>query len=181
VIVPTAAVATIVELLERQSRVEVAAGGGGVVFRAGGEEFFTKLIEGNYPNYRQVIPSFRKPVSLRVARDAMRHALEWVKVVQKDKESSVKLCAEGSEITLSVSTPDVGAVEEKVALLAPIKGNVHVALQIRYLLPMVAREGGDEFILTTEFVADGVAMGALVVSEANEDFLGILMPMRIGS
>lgn len=180
VIVPIAAVPTLVEMLGRQSRVEVSMGGGGIAFRAGDEEFFTKLLEGNYPNFRQVIPSFRQPVELRVSRDAMRHALEWVKVVQKDKESSVKLYAEGKEITLSVTTPDVGEVEERIELLATIKGKVHVAMQIRYLLPMVTREGGDEFILSTEFAADGVVMGALVVSEATEDFLGILMPMRIG-
>lgn len=178
VILPSSAVTSIVEMLDRQKLVKVATGGGGIVFRGEGEEFFTKLIDANYPNYRQVIPSFNHPVSLRVARHAIRHALEWCKVMQNGSDTTVKLSAEGSEITVSVTAPDVGEVEERVSLLAPIHGNIRVALNIRYLMGMVARDGGDEFILTTEIVRDGAVMGALIVSEVNEDFLGILMPMR---
>src|SRR6058998_2184364 len=50
----------------------------------------TELNEGNYPNYRQVIPSEAKE-RVTVAREEFMHALRRAEIMTSDKSNSVKL------------------------------------------------------------------------------------------
>lgn len=181
-IVPTKALATIADLLERHERVQVAGDSSGVCFVTPAESFFTKLIEGNYPNFRQVIPNFIKPTKLTVERPAMQKALAWAKLYRTSKDTSVKLAADGGQLTVSVSSPEVGEAEEVLPLIRSDEAKMRVALNLTYLEQMVNREGGDYFQFECEPETGhnaGMVMGPILVREENEAFLGVLMPMRL--
>lgn len=184
VIIPNNALGPIADLLERHDRVEVAGDGSGIAFRAEGESFFTKLIEGNYPNFKQVIPVFHDPMKVTVGRGAMQKALAWAKLYRTSKDTSAKLYAADGHLTLRVSSPEVGEAEEVLPLIGGAAVKMQVAINLAYLEQMAARDGGDYFSLECEPEKAGThnagtVMGPLLVREDNQDFLGVLMPMRL--
>lgn len=182
VIVPNKSLAPIADLLERHPRVEVAGDASGICFRAQGESYFTKVIEGSYPNFKQVIPNFHRPVRVSVERLAMQKALAWAKLYRTSKDTSAKLTARDGHLTIEVFSPEIGEAEEVLPTVRD-SGEMRVALNITYLEQMVNREGGDYFTLECEPETSdhnkGVVLGPLKIIEENEDFLGVLMPMRI--
>lgn len=183
VVVPTKALAPIADLLARHERAEVAGGESGIAFRTADERFFTRRIEGNYPNYQQVIPNYPSPIRIAVDRAAMRKGLAWAKLFADQKDSSVKMTVTDGVLTMSTFSPDRGEAEETLPILSGGEASMRVAINLRFLEQFVARDGGEHFVFEDPGGQgkdrDGSVTGPIVIREDDEDFLGIIMPMRI--
>src|SRR5512137_1161565 len=75
----------------------------------------TKLIEGNYPNYRQVIPAETKE-RVTLSREEFLHALRRAEIMTSDKQNSVKLAFGKNTLAITANTPDVGEARETMAV-----------------------------------------------------------------
>src|SRR5207237_8084576 len=94
--------------------IDVVLGEREVVFRVDATEVTTRLIEGEFPNYQQLIPS-GYPNRLTVARDALQAAVNRVRLVGQSKDTApirLGMTAEGLE--LSAIAQDVGEAHESV-------------------------------------------------------------------
>lgn len=105
-----------------------------VVFELADQRLVSRLLEGQYPNYRQLIPrQFARQMTLE--RRLFLGALERIAVLADQKNSVVKLSldAEQQELALSVEAQDVGSGREVVP--AQISGEtVDVAFNVKYLM-----------------------------------------------
>ena len=105
-----------------------------VVFELGHQRITTRLLEGQYPNYRQLIPrQFER--QLTVDRKQLMGALERIGVLADQRNNIVKLSVLGSEQTLalSVEAQEVGSGREEMT--AQITGDdLDIAFNVRYLL-----------------------------------------------
>ncbi len=94
----------------------------------------SRLLEGQYPNYRQLIPrQFSRQIT--VERRVIASALERIAVLADQKNNIVKMTLDSAQqsLTLSVDAPDVGSGRETVA--AQISGeDLEIAFNVRYLL-----------------------------------------------
>src|SRR6185503_2236972 len=75
----------------------------------------TKLIEGTYPNYRQVIPGETKE-RVPLAREEFLHALKRAEIMTSDKQNSVKLSFSKNNLAITANTPDIGEARETMAI-----------------------------------------------------------------
>ena len=82
------------------------------VFEAGATRLTTRLIEGEYPNYRNLLPS-SYPNILTVGRDALLEALRRVKILAQDS-TPVRLTLGGDTLQLTAITQDVGNAAEEI-------------------------------------------------------------------
>ncbi len=139
--------------------------GGGIVLT-------TRLIEGDYPNYQGLIPQ-NQPNTLTVAREPFAEALRRVKLLARDA-TPVRLEMSADGLELKAVTQDVGQGSE--SLDATYTGeDLTVAFNPDYLLAGVEAAAGDEITLAT---IDSLKP-AVVRSTASEDYLYLLMPVRV--
>ena len=75
----------------------------------------TRLIEGNYPNYRQVIPTETKE-RIPLVREEYLHALRRAQLMTTDKQTSVKLAFGRNQLAITANSPDVGEACETIAI-----------------------------------------------------------------
>src|SRR5215813_5095262 len=75
----------------------------------------TKLIEGNYPNYRQVIPAETKE-RISLAREEFLHALRRAEIMTSEKSNSVKLNFGKNRLEITANSPEVGEAKESLAV-----------------------------------------------------------------
>src|SRR5947209_19605364 len=75
----------------------------------------TKLIEGNYPNYRQVIPAEAKE-RIALGREEFLHALRRAEIMTSEKQNSVKLNFGKNSLSITANSPDVGEAQENLAI-----------------------------------------------------------------
>lgn len=154
--------------------VEVFLGERYVTFRLEGTELSARLIEGDFPNYQQLIPS-GYPNKLTVDRDALTHAVERVSLVGGSNRDSapIRLAMSADGLELSATAQDVGQSYEPVE--AKYEGtDLTVAFNSRFLLDGVDAAAASE--ITIESVDP---LKPAVLRGGDSDFLYLLMPVRI--
>jgi len=154
--------------------IDVVLGEREVVFRVGGTEVTTRLIEGDFPNYQQLIPS-GYPNRLTVSRDALQAAVNRVRLVGQSKDTApirLGMTAEGLE--LSAIAQDVGEAHESVE--AKYEGtDLTVAFNSQFLLDGIDVAASDEVVIES---TDPLKPAVMKATDS-ADFLYLLMPVRI--
>jgi len=136
VTIPAKALQELMKMLERQtgSSVTVQFDPGQAVFEWTDQRLTSRLLEGQYPNYRQLIPkSFNR--QLTVERRLFLSALERIAVLADQKNNIVKLSLDSTnqELSLSVDAQDVGSGKETIP--AQITGeDLDIAFNVKYLM-----------------------------------------------
>jgi DNA polymerase-3 subunit beta len=137
VTVPSKALRELERMIQMNSSGEAVAvrfDQGQLVCEWANQRLTSRLLEGQYPNYRQLIPrQFSRQMTAE--RRLFTSALERIAVLADQKNSIVKLSLDSvkQEIVLSVEAQDVGSGRE--ALPAQISGDdLDIAFNVRYLL-----------------------------------------------
>jgi DNA polymerase-3 subunit beta len=131
-----------------------------------------RLIEGTFPNYRQLIPE-SYPSRLTIKRDELLEAIDRASLVAED-HIPVRLQLQEGGVELSVSRQDVGGESEHVD--ADYKGEeMTIAFNSRYLNDGVVAVDDEEVVIdVSDPLKPGVISGAKTT-----DFLYLLMPVRL--
>ncbi len=93
--------------------VKVSMGSGQIAFDLNNTLLVSKLIEGNYPNYRQVIPAEAKE-RVTLERETFLNSLRRVSLLASDKSNSIKLNFGKNNIDITANTPEVGEAKESL-------------------------------------------------------------------
>ena len=175
-IVPAKAVNELTRLLQDKGTVEIKFGENQASFSLHNENGFsvlliTKLIEGNYPNYRQVIPGEAKE-RISLGREEFQQALRRAEIMTSEKANSVKLAFGRNNLTITANSPEVGEARETMAI--NYKGKEFaIAFNPRYLIDPLGSLTEDEvFIELIDELRPGVV-------KINGPFLYVVMPMRL--
>jgi DNA polymerase-3 subunit beta len=162
-----------VQRLAGDGEIEVVLRERDVVFRTSRAEVTARLIEGDFPNYEQLIPS-GYPNRLTVVREALIDALDRVQIVGQNRDNAaVRLLMSAGGLELSMSAQDVGNAQE--SLDAKFEGTeLTVAFNPVFLRDGVEAVDGDEVALDT---IDPLKPATLR-SAGGDDFLYLLMPVR---
>ena len=141
-------------------------------FEVGPVKVTTRLIEGDFPNYRGLIPS-NHPNALTVDREALLDAVRRVRLLAQES-TPVRLAMSSEGLQLVAVTQDVGQAHEAVE--ASYSGDeLTVAFNPEYLIDGIEVAPGDEIILET---VDELKP-ALLKSSDDPNFLYLLMPVRV--
>ncbi len=171
VIVPTKAVTELVRLLGDDGDVKLNIAENQVAFEVGGTLLVSKLIEGNYPNYRQVIPGEAKE-RITLEREQFLNAVHRVSLLSSEKSNSVKLVFTKNNIEIAANTPDIGEAKESLPVV--YKGReFSIAFNPEFLQAPLRNLTNDEVYLD---LIDEMSPGVIKIQSP---FLYVLMPMRI--
>src|SRR4026207_1931646 len=114
-IVPPKALEQIRRLFPAEEELEIARGDNHIGFRSPFTAVFTRLIEGPYPNYEQVIPRDNDKVA-NAPKAGLTQALRRMAVVASDQTHRVRLAFAPNSLRLSVETPDLGEAHEELEI-----------------------------------------------------------------
>jgi DNA polymerase-3 subunit beta len=174
VLVPSRALHELGRVITAAGTLTLRLGERDATFEVGDVRLSTVLIEGEFPNYRGLIPA-RQPNRLTVGREALLEALRRVKLLASQATATpVRLAMSDDGLELSAVTQDVGQAHE--ALDATYEGTeLTVAFNPEFLLQGVEVTPGDEVAIET---VDALKP-ALVKSSESPEFLYLLMPVRV--
>jgi DNA polymerase-3 subunit beta len=142
-------------------------------FTVGGVRLTTRLLDGRFPDYRQLIPP-GYPNMLRVGREALLDALRRVRLLVRDNTTPVRLSMRPGSVELTVVSQEVGHASEDVD--AEFEGEeLTVAFNPSYLIDGVEAVVGDEVVLETV----DATKPATVRAPEHDDYRYLLMPVRV--
>jgi DNA polymerase-3 subunit beta len=145
------------------------------VVRRPGVTLSMRLIEGLFPDYRQVIP---KPGerTVKLGRERFQETLRRISLLSTDKAHAVKLEVTAGSLRVTSQNPDLGEAKEEVPVEyagEPLK----IGFNARYILDVLAAmQSKDVSFELADDLSPGVLRGS---DEADQGFTAVVMPMRI--
>ena len=144
-----------------------------VTFQRSGVFLTSRVMEGTYPNYQQVIPKDNSKKAT-VDRAALEAALRRVAVLSRDKTNAVRITLDSGVLTLYTSNPDLGEATEELPV--QYRGeSLTTGFNARYLLDALAAMESE----TVHLEMKSALSPCVVKPEGDPGFLCVVMPMKV--
>ncbi len=175
-IVPPKALEQIRKLFGASDELDIARSDNHLGFRSGSTVVFTRLIEGPYPNYEQVIPRENDKEAI-IEKQSLISAIRRVGVVASDQTHRVRLSFSPGMLKFSVSTPDLGEAQDEMSV--SYEGEeLEIGFNATYLLEILKFMPTDDVRFTFK-APERAATIEPVGWDDPASYLCLVMPLRL--
>ena len=142
-------------------------------FKSDNMNLISKLIDGNYPDYMQVIPE-KVEYEVTFSKGRLESVLRHVSVMAAEPSRRVLFQFQSGSVEVTSQTPDIG--ESHDTILAEYKGeDIPIAFNSNYFLDVIRNLSCDDIILG--FSSSNAPV--VVKNPQDKDFTAVIMPMKI--
>jgi DNA polymerase-3 subunit beta len=132
-----------------------------------------RLLEANFPDYRSVIPQ-RERFSIKANRISLLEAMRKMVILSNERYRAVKISLENDVMELVSTNPELGEARESMPM--QYRGErLEAGFNPRYFIDILQSMDSEEVSLG--FVDN--SKPCILKGEADEGFLGLIMPMRL--
>jgi DNA polymerase-3 subunit beta len=170
-IVPARALGELARIAQEGEKLELAVHENQVIFATGDALLTTRRIDGQFPNYKQLVPeAFDHELAL--PREELLDVVRRVSVMAQ-RNSPLRLRFADGELTVSAQTQDVGEARE--SLPVPFSGEpLEIGFNAEFLRDGIESVFGDQ--LRLQLISP---LRPAVLQGESDDFLYLIMPIRL--
>jgi DNA polymerase-3 subunit beta len=175
-IVPPKALEQVRRLFPADEDLEIARGENHLGFRSPFTAVYTRLIEGPYPNYEQVIPKDNDRIAL-ADKSALIGALKRMSVIASDQTHRIRLAFNAGMLKFSVQTPDLGEAQDEI----PVRYTgdpLEIGFNATYLLEILRYMPTEEVRLTFKAPERAATIEPQGWADPAQ-YLCLVMPLRL--
>lgn len=171
IIIPAKTVNELMRIVHGEKEVEILFSETQVGFRMGNMLMISRLIEGKFPNYDQVIPKKTKE-KVKVNREEFLSIIRRVSLITNGKSNMVKFRFHDGTLTLTASNPDIGEAKDDMTIDYKSE-DFSIAFNPVFLVD--ALKVLEEETITFEF-SESTLPG---VVKSSDEFTYVVMPMKL--
>ena len=181
IILPAKTVAELMRLLDKGEKVKISFNDRRAAFQIATDKdssgmidhvyLYSKVVEGNYPNYQQVIPK-ETHQRIKLERELLLQCVHRAALVCSEKANSVKIKLSSNLLELMAQSPDFGEAHESMAI-GYSGPDLQVAFNPAFMIDPLRALAKDEVFFE---VKDEVSPG---VFKTLDNFVCVIMPVRL--
>ena len=171
--VPAKMMNEINHLLEGRESVDIAFSDKKALFTIGTTIVATRLIAGDYPNTKNIVPKMTN-YSLEVNANDFVKAIERANILSLDRENIVDLSMSEEAVEISAKSSQVGSAVERIDAFRYVGQNLHISFNSSFVIDAIKALGSAD--VTFAFVGE---MKPFIVENASDDsVVQIVTPVR---
>ncbi len=173
-IVPSKALQQVERLFDAEDQLQIGRSDSHLGFRTERTEVYTRLIEGPYPNYEQVIPKDNDRHAV-MATAELAGAVRRVAIVASDQTHRVRLSFGPERLRLMVQTPDLGEAEDVV----PIEYTgepIEIGFNANYVQEVLRHIDTDDVRISLKAPERPATFEPV---GSSDDYICLVMPLRL--
>ena len=160
-------------LIDFNDSIKIKLNSNKIVFFIGESILISKLIDGNFPDYKRVIPKDNNNF-LKVNRQEFSLAVDRVSTITSDKSPVIKLKLLKNIMNLSSVNSENGTATEDIE--TEYSGTeIEIGFNSKYILEMINNLEDEDITLNFKDSSSPV----IAKEESNQDLVYVLMPMRV--
>jgi len=175
-LMPYRFLAFISDILPESGELEISIGKNQIFLKFNSCFVISQLLEGSqdFPDYERVIPDEKKLRVLLLDRSAFQSTLRRISLFVTDRYNKVKFTFSKQRLTVTVSTPEVGEAQERMAI--DYSGeDQNIAFNPEFLLEFLARVDAEKVL----FGFSAETKPVLLRPESDTEFLYVAMPLKL--
>ncbi len=145
-------------------------------FKINHTEIMSRVIDGKFPNYKQVIPK-EYEMTATVQTGKFLESLRRAMIFTREPTNKVVLHFSKDSLTIEAKTPDLGEAEEEIPIESDAKEDISIGVNAQFLLESL-RE------MESNSIAVGITgqMSPITITPDNDkDYISIIMPIKVKS
>jgi len=171
-IIPTKAITELNRALQDEGFAEVIISENQAMFKIDKVVIITRLIEGEFPNYEQVIP--KKPMSkIRINTQRFLMGARRVGLLTHQDSQSIRLDFLRDRMIVSKNSPEIGEGKDEIELASPTDKELSIGFNPAYLMDALKNIDVDEI----DFELNGPDKAGVI--KAGEGYLYLILPMQL--
>jgi DNA polymerase-3 subunit beta len=173
IIIPSKTLSELSKLLnDTDEEVEISITENQALFKFSGISIVSRLIEGQFPNYKQVIPDQNKTTAV-VTKDKLLSATKRASLLAKQDSNIIKINLKSNKLVITANTPEVGQAYEEVPI--ELQGEeTEIAFNAKYLIDCLKVISDEKVNLE---LSGSLSPG--VIKTKNEyEYIYVIMPVR---
>lgn len=176
-IVPLRTTTEVLRVISSEEGVEdvkISAKENQISFSVGDTYIVSRLIEGSFPNYNQIVPESFK-ITADVKLNELLSAVKMSSLFARDSaNNNVRVAVSKDTLTISSIASETGTAKSSVAAKTT-GGDVEIAFNARYMLDILNVLGEDD--VTLNF--NGSTVAGAITSPKDKDYVYIIMPLKL--
>lgn len=174
-IIPAKALAEVSRVIadSKEKEIKITIGTDQAAFKYEDVYLVSRLIQGQFPDYKQVIPK-GSDVKVTVDTKDILEAAERAAVIASGSANIVKFEVKGSSLHVAANTPDVGSIDEAIKVEVKGKEKTSIAFNVRLIIEVLKAISTDKVALELS----GPLSPGVIKPVSGEDYIYIAMPIR---
>ncbi len=173
-IVPAKALQELSKILDDEGDINIQLNENQIIFSNSEVVLMSRLIDGQFPNYNQVIPK-ETDKHINCPVNDLLAATRRVALMASDKSNSVKYTMSNNKLVITANTPEVGEAQEEMDI-AYTGENISVAFNAKYVQDVLKNIVSADCVLG---LSTSLNPGVFTPKEEDKKYVCIVMPMRI--
>ena len=174
VIIPTKTVQEVKRMLGDDGEIGIKFSDNQVLFDFSNSFILSRLIEGEYPNYKKVIPE-RSTKEITVSREDFLSATRRASIFTDQDSMAIKLSIKKKKMTILKNTPYLGEAREEIDVDYTGDGDLEIGFNPRYLIDVLKSLTDENIVLEVD---DSNQPG---VVRRGEEYTYVVLPMQLTS
>ena len=176
VVVPPKALEMVEKLCSEEGSVEIVVDGNHLGIRENEVVIFSRLIEGTYPNYEQVIPFYNNKIAV-IDTEKLNEALRRMLILANTVTHRVRLYIKENQLNVSVKTEELGEGEETIDVEYK-EEPLEIYFNGSYLLDVLKYSESEQVKMCMQTSETGILIVPASESE-NQRYLNVIMPLKV--
>jgi DNA polymerase-3 subunit beta len=172
VIIPTKTVQEVKRMLEDAGDIQVKFSDNQILFAFPTSFVISRLIEGEYPNYKKVIPE-KSSKEIKVLREDFLAATRRASIFTDQDSMAIKFSVRKKKMTISKNTPYLGEAKEEIDIDYSGSDELDIGFNPRYLIDVLKSMDDDEIIFE---VNDSNKPGVI---RKGTEYTYVVLPMQL--
>lgn len=143
-----------------------------ILFKLNDICIISRLIDGHYPNYKQVIPNDFN-TKLRVKTKDLLEAVERASLLAKESSNIVKININENKLIINLNSPDVGRIHEEINIFNNGESN-QIAFNSKYIIDVLKVIDAEEIYIEMK----GSLSPGIITPVDNDNYLYLILPVR---
>ncbi len=174
VVVPIKTIQEVKRLLLDEGDIKIQFGENQIMFSFPTSFIISRLIEGEYPNYKKVIPQKSKK-EVKVNRDEFLSAARRASIFTDQDSLAIKLDIQKNKMTISKNTPYLGESKEQIDIMYTGDDTLEIGFNPKYLIDVLKNLEEQEVSFE---VSDASKPGVI---RKGEEYTYVVLPMQLNA
>ena len=176
IIIPLKTVNEVSRILESSGTCRFSFNNNQCFFKIGNTEIISRIVDGQFPNYRQVLPKefmFEMEISTKKLYDSVKRAM----IFSREPANKIVLNMQNNKIVIQASAPELGEAEEELAVTSSKDEKISIGINAQFLVDSLKE-------IDSESITCGITgqMSPVTIAPTNDgNFISIIMPIQIKS
>ncbi len=174
VIIPLKTINEVSRLLSSQGKCSFSIGKNQCFFRIGDTEVISRLVDGQFPNYKQVIPKEYK-MKVVVEKSRLIEALRRVMIFTREPAYKIVLHIHGEQMKIEAKTKELGEAEEEIRVKSNTDDKITIGLSAQYFLESIKEIDTEDVDLS---ITSNISPLMISPKDSKKD-VSVIMPIQI--